>query len=127
MVGERRMMDDADLTMLLLAQNTRMRIAARLTTKHKTGYQIRCECDIFSRNPIPDHVRDLLTSQGLPSQNRYTQTIHLNKLLRILKHHRHFTKEPEGFSMVEEYVGILPKLERHEDVKIVLGVLGIVV
>lgn len=29
--------------------------------------------------------------------------------------------------MVEEYVGILPKLERHEDVKIVLGVLGIVV
>ena len=33
----RVMMEKDDLTLLFIAQNARMRIAARLTTKHKAG------------------------------------------------------------------------------------------
>ena len=113
-------MEKDDLTLLLIAQHTRMRIAARLTTKHQTGYHIRPECDLFGREAIPEHVVEFLTRQGLPAQNRYTQPSHLNRLLRLLKHHRHFTKDWEGFSDVSNHLGSLTVLKEHDDVEKIL-------
>ena len=120
-------LDEDDLTLLLIAQHARMRIVARLTTNHQTGYQIRPECNLFWRERIPDHVIDFLIQQGLPAQNRYTQTPHLNRLLRLLTQHQHFTKDPEGFAAVADHIGSLPRLKKHDDVEIVLGVLDNVV
>jgi len=116
-----------DLTLLLIAQHTRMRIVARLTTKHQTGYHIRCECDLFGREPIPDHVAKFLAEQGLPAQNRYTEISHLNRLLRLLKQHSSFTKDWEGFNAVALHIGSLPKVKHHNDVEKVLEVLDDVV
>lgn len=116
-------MESDDITLLLIAQNARMRVVARLTTKHKTGYQIRCECDLFGRGNIPAKASIFLSRQGLPSQNRYTQKPHLNRLLRLLKPFEDFTKDPEGFRTVEHHIGILPTLNEHNDVEKVLEVL----
>jgi hypothetical protein len=116
-----------DLTLLLIAQNARMRIASRLTTKHKTGYQIRPECDLFGRGVIPIHVITFLAENGLPAQNRYTKSEHLNRLLRLLKPFAHFTKQPEGYLAVGYHLGSLPPLKEHDDVEKVLGVLNDVV
>ena len=116
-------MEKDDLTLLLIAQNARMRIASRLTTKHKTGYQIRPECDLFGRGAIPANVKDFLARQGLPAQNRYTQIPHLNRLLRLLDPYVEFTKDPEGLRTVAKQIGSLPSLENHEDVEKILEVL----
>ena len=112
-----------DLTLLLIAQNARFRIATRLTMKNQTGYQIRPECDLFGRRNLPTHVTDFLLRQGLPAQHRYTQTEHLTRLLRLLKPFVHFTKEPKGYSAVSAHLGSLPALRKHEDVIEALGVL----
>ena len=116
-------MEKDDLTLLLIAQNSRMRIASRLTTKHKTGYQIRPECDLFGRGAIPSNVKEFLSRQGLPSQNRYTQKPHLNRLLRLLTPYVEFTKDPVGLRTVAEQIGSLPTLNNHEDVGKILEVL----
>lgn len=117
------MMEEEDITLLLLAQNARFRVASRLTTKNQTGYQIRPECDLFGRKPIPTHVIDFLASNGLPAQNRYTKVEHLNRLLRLCKPFVHFTKEPEGYLAVSRYLGCLPTLRTHGDVIQTLEVL----
>lgn len=116
-------MNEDDITLLLIAQNARMRVASRLTTKHKTGYQIRCECDLFGRGTIPSKASAFLARQGLPTQNRYTQKPHLNRLLRLLKPFEDFTKDPEGFRTVEYHIGSLPVLKEHGDVEKILEVL----
>jgi len=113
-------MEKDDLTLLLIAQNARMRIATRLTTKHKTGYQIRPECDLFGRKKIPEDVVEFLARQGLPAQKRYTQIFHLNRLLRLLKPYQNFTKEPQGLNDVANHIGSLRSVKSHEDVKKVL-------
>ena len=120
-------MEKDDLTLLLIAQNARMRIAARLTTKHKTGYQIRPECDLFGRKKIPEDAVEFLARQGLPAQNRYTQKPHLNRLLRLLKPYQHFTKDPQGLNDVANHIGSLRSVKNHEDVKKVLEELDAVV
>ncbi len=117
------MMEKDDITLLLIAHNARFRIASRLTTKHKTGYQIRPECDLFGRGAIPDDAKEFLSRQGLPSQNRYTQIPHLNRLLRLLTPYVDFTKEPEGLRTVTKHIGSLPTLNNHEDVGKILEVL----
>tara|TARA_R110000824_G_scaffold106908_5_gene252696 strand:+ start:651 stop:1016 length:366 start_codon:yes stop_codon:yes gene_type:complete len=116
-------MDKDDLTLLLIAQNTRMRIACRLTTKNQTGYQIRAECDLFGRKAIPNNVRQFLTKQGLPTQNRYTKVEHLTRLLRLLKPYEEFTKDPQGLRAVSSHVGRLVMLRSHEDMIDILEVL----
>ena len=116
-------MEKDDLTLLLIAQNTRMRIACRLTTKNQTGYQIRAECDLFGRKAIPNDVRQFLTKHGLPTQNRYTTPEHLTRLLRLLTPYAEFTKEPQGLRAVSSLVGSLVTLRKHEDVISILEVL----
>ena len=116
-------MEKDDLTLLLIAQNARMRIAARLTTKHKTGYQIRPECDLFGRKKIPKSVAEVLVMNGIPVQNRYTDVIHLRKLLRITKDWVDFTKDPEGWTQVLRFNGVVPQLKTHDDVEAALEVI----
>jgi len=116
-------LDDDDLTLLLIAQNIRFRVAARLPTKNQTGYQIRPECDLFGRKAIPVHVQDFLTNNGLPAQNRYTRDEHLNRLLRLIKPFVHFTKEPKGYLAASRHLGCLPTIRKHGDVIDALGVL----
>ncbi len=116
-------MEKDDITLLLIAHNARFRIASRLTTKHKTGYQIRPECDLFGRKKIPEDAVEFLARQGLPAQNRYTQIPHLNRLLRLLKPFLYFTKDPQGLRTVTKHIGSLPTLNNHEDVGKILEVL----
>ena len=85
------------LVLILIAQNTRVRVASRLTTSLQTGYQIRCEVDMFGRKPIPHAATQFLADQGLPTQNRYTQKHHINRILRLLKPFTDYTKDPQGF------------------------------
>jgi len=113
-------MEKDDITLLLIAQNARMRIIARLTTKHRTGYHIRPECDLFGRGMIPPDAIEFLARQGLPAQNRYTQKPHLNRLLRLLTPFKDFTKDTEGLNEVAIHLGSLRSVERHEDVEMIL-------
>ena len=117
------MLEQEELLLLLIANNTRFRISSRLTTKNQTGYEIRPECDLFGRKTIPVEVSVLLRESGLPVQNRYTKPHHLTRLMRLLKPYRLFTKEPEGFLTVLRHVGSLPEAKTHEDILDILEVL----
>lgn len=110
------MMEYDDITMLLAAKNARFRISSRLTTHTATGYDIRPECILFGRAEIPERVRDMLSDHGLPAQNRYTDVAHIQRLLRVFKEWREFTKEPEGFLEVLRFLGRVPALRTHSDV-----------
>lgn len=113
-----------DFAMLLLATNARFRIAVRFTTNNQTGYEIRPECILFGRNAIPEVVQLVLKENGLPIQNQFTDTVHLQKMLRITKAWRDFTKEPEGWLLVMRFNGRVPELKFHEDVERALEVFG---
>ena len=112
-----------DLTLLLIAQNARFRVASRLTTKNQTGYQIRPECDLFGKKSLPVHVITFLSEHGLPAQNRYTKPEHLSRLLRLIKQHQHFTKDSEGYCAVAMHISSLPTLKTMGDVMQALEVL----
>jgi hypothetical protein len=122
-LGGDGMMDYDDITMLLAAKHARFRISSRLTTHTATGYDIRPECVLFGRQEIPERVRDMLSDHGLPAQNRYTDVAHLQRLLRIFKDWRDFTKDPDGFIEVLHFLGRIPPLATHEDVLAALEVL----
>lgn len=113
-----------DFAMLLLATNARFRIGVRFTTNNQTGYEIRPECILFGRNTIPEPVQLVLKENGLPVQNQFTDTVHLQKMLRITRAWRDFTKEPEGWLLVARFNGRVPELKFHEDVERALEVFG---
>jgi hypothetical protein len=118
------MLDAEDFAMLLLATNARFRIGVRFTTNNQTGYEIRPECILFGRNAIPEAVQLVLKENGLPVQNQFTDTVHLQKMLRITKAWRDFTKEPDGWLLVARFNGRVPELKFHEDVERALEVFG---
>ena len=119
-----RMLDAEDFAMLLLATNARFRIGVRFTTNNQTGYEMRPECILFGRNAIPEPVQLVLKENGLPVQNQFTDTVHLQKMLRITKAWRDFTKEPDGWLLVARFNGRVPELKFHEDVERALEVFG---
>jgi len=120
------MLEEEDITILLVAHNIRFRIASRLTTKNQTGYDIRPECDLFGRRTIPAQVSAFLIENGLPVQQRYTKAHHLTRLLRLMKPFIHFTKDPEGFLAVSAHVGSLPEATTHAGVLEILDKLEVI-
>lgn len=117
------MVDKETIAMILFATNARFRIATRFTTNNQTGYEIRPECDLFGRKKIPKAVAEVLVMNGIPVQNRYTDVIHLRKLLRITKDWVDFTKDPEGWTQVLRFNGVVPQLKTHDDVEAALEVI----
>lgn len=117
------MIDDETIQMLLLAQNARFRVGVRFSQKNPTGYEVRPECILFGRKTIPESVADILKTNGLPVRNTYSETGHLQKLLRITKAFKDFTKEPPGWLMVSRFNGRIASLKFHDDVDKALKVL----
>lgn len=109
--------------MLLLAHNARFRVGVRFSQKNPTGYEVRPECILFGRKAVPQRVVEVLKSNGLPVRNTYTQTEHLQKLLRLTKSMQEFTKDPPGWLMVSRFNGRVPQLKFHDDVDEALKVL----
>ena len=68
-------------------------------------------------------IKNLLVANGLPIQNKYSETEHLQKLLRLTKAMKEFTKEPAGWLMVSRFNGRIPQLKFHDDVDEALKVL----
>lgn len=118
------MMDDEDIAILHLATNARFRVNVSLTTKNQSGYDIRPECVIYRRKAIPEAAISLLEGWGLPPQHRYTDVVHLRRLLRTVGPWREFTKDPEGYAQVLKFNGMLPdSIRSHADVVKALEVL----
>ena len=117
------MVDEETITMLLLAHNARFRVGVRFSQKNPTGYEVRPECILFGRKQIPPRIQHLLTDNGLPIQNTYSETEHLQKLLRLTMVMQEFTKEPAGWLMVARFNGRIPQLKFHDDVDEALKVL----
>tara|TARA_R110000751_G_scaffold13957_2_gene46061 strand:- start:751 stop:1302 length:552 start_codon:yes stop_codon:yes gene_type:complete len=105
-----------DLTLLLLAQNTTVRVICCHTTKNKTGYDIRPECRIFNGKQMPERIFIFLKEHGLPVQTKYTKPEHLNRLLRLLKPFMEFTRKPQGYLDALKHLDTLPVLRVQDDV-----------
>ena len=110
------MIEENDIALILLAQNTNIQFLCRFHRGSPTGYVIGPRVEVFRGKEIPERVSTLLKKNGLPIQHKYGKREHLNRLFRLIKPVVQLSKNPQQYNTAVHHLDTLPDLLTHDDV-----------